>query len=50
MRVKEWMGHASVQTTMRYLHFVPRPDDARLVDEAFAVDVPLPAPPVALAA
>ena len=35
LRVKEWMGHANVQTTMRYLHFAPRPDDARLVDEAF---------------
>ena len=38
LRVKEWMGHANVQTTMRYLHFVPRPDDARLVDEAFATE------------
>jgi integrase len=37
LRVKEWMGHADVQTTMRYLHYVPRPDEARLVDEAFAV-------------
>jgi integrase len=41
LRVKEWMGHADVQTTMRYLHFVPRPDDARLVDEAFADDPPV---------
>lgn len=40
LRVKEWMGHANVQTTMRYLHFVPRPDDARLVDEAFAIEPP----------
>jgi integrase len=40
LRVKEWMGHADVQTTMRYLHFVPRPDDARLVDEAFADEPP----------
>ncbi len=38
LRVKEWMGHANVQTTMRYLHFVPRPDEARLVDEAFALE------------
>lgn len=36
VRVKDWMGHADVQTTMRYLHYVQRPDDARLVDEAFA--------------
>jgi integrase len=35
LRVKERLGHADVQTTMRYLHYVPRPDDARLVDEAF---------------
>ena len=28
-RVQEWMGHADVQTTMRYLHFVPRAEDAR---------------------
>jgi integrase len=40
LRVKEWMGHADVQTTMRYLHYVPRPDDARLVDEAFALEDP----------
>ena len=37
-RVQEWMGHADVQTTMKYLHYVPRPDDAALVAEAFAVD------------
>ena len=37
-RVQEWMGHADVQTTMRYLHFVPRAEDARLVAEAFRVE------------
>ncbi len=37
-RVQEWMGHADVQTTMKYLHYVPREDDARLVAEAFRVD------------
>jgi integrase len=31
LRVKEWMGHADVATTMRYLHYVPRPEDARLI-------------------
>jgi integrase len=36
-RVQEWMGHADVQTTMKYLHYVPRPEDAALVAEAFAV-------------
>lgn len=25
------MGHADVQTTMRYLHYAPREEDARLV-------------------
>jgi integrase len=36
LRVKEWMGHRDVQTTMRYLHYAPRPDDAALVAAAFA--------------
>ena len=34
-RVQEWMGHADIQTTMRYLHYAPRAEDARLVSEAF---------------
>jgi integrase len=33
--VQEWMGHASIQTTMQYLHYAPREEDARLVAEAF---------------
>ena len=37
VRVQEWMGHADIETTRKYLHFVPRPDDARLVAEAFAI-------------
>ena len=37
-RVQEWMGHADIQTTMRYLHYAPRAEDAALVAEAF----PLP--------
>lgn len=37
VRVKEWLGHADIETTMRYLHFAPRPGDAALVDQAFAV-------------
>jgi integrase len=36
-RVQEWMGHADIQTTMRYLHYAPRDEDARLVAEAFMV-------------
>jgi integrase len=37
-RVQEWMGHADVQTTMRYLHHAPRADDAALVAEAFKIE------------
>ncbi len=37
-RVQEWMGHADIQTTMKYLHYAPRADDARLVAEAFATE------------
>jgi integrase len=40
LRVKEWMGHADVATTMRYLHYVPRPEDARLIAAAFAIAAP----------
>jgi integrase len=36
-RVQEWMGHADIQTTMKYLHYAPRAEDAALVDEAFRV-------------
>jgi integrase len=38
-RVQEWMGHADIQTTMRYLHYAPRAEDAQLVAEAFQVKV-----------
>jgi integrase len=34
-RVQEWMGHAEIQTTMKYLHYAPREEDAELVAEAF---------------
>jgi integrase len=35
LKVKEWMGHADVATTMRYLHFAPQAADAALVAQAF---------------
>jgi integrase len=41
-RVQEWMGHADVQTTMRYLHYAPRHDDAALVARAFSTESPSP--------
>ncbi len=34
-RVQEWMGHADIQTTMKYLHYAPREQDAELVAQAF---------------
>jgi integrase len=40
-RVQEWMGHADIQTTMRYLHYAPREGDAQLVAEAFQVQTPM---------
>ncbi|MEZ5076166.1 MAG: site-specific integrase [Solirubrobacterales bacterium] len=36
-RVQEWMGHADIETTMKYLHYAPREGDAALVAEAFSV-------------
>jgi integrase len=43
LQLKEWMGHADIDTTMQYLHFAPRPGDADLIAEAFAsrLDTPL---------
>jgi integrase len=41
--VQEWMGHADIQTTMKYLHYAPRQEDAALVAEAFGA---VPAVPV----
>jgi integrase len=37
-RVQEWMGHSDIQTTMRYLHYAPRAEDAALVAEAFRIE------------
>ena len=36
LQVKAWMGHADVDTTMRYLHFAPSAQDAELVARAFS--------------
>jgi integrase len=40
LQLKEWMGHADVQTTMRYLHYAPRAADAQLVADAFRAPDP----------
>jgi len=37
VRVQEWMGHADIQTTRKYLHYAPRAEDAALVAKAFAI-------------
>jgi integrase len=37
-RIQAWMGHADIQTTMRYLHYVPAHDDAARLTAAFATD------------
>ena len=39
-RVQEWMGHADIQTTMKYLHYESRKEDAELVASAFRVEAP----------
>ncbi len=38
LQVQAWMGHSNIATTMRYLHHVPRHDDAQLLTRAFAVE------------
>ena len=43
--VQAWMGHADIQTTMRYVHHRDRGGEARLLAEAFAVE-PVPEPQV----
>jgi integrase len=39
-RVQEWMGHADIQTTMKYLHYESRAEDAQLVARAFQSSQP----------
>lgn len=36
VRLQEWMGHADIATTRKYLLFSPPADDAQLVAKAFA--------------
>jgi integrase len=35
VKIKDWMGHADIQTTMIYVHAVPRHDDAARLTAAF---------------
>jgi hypothetical protein len=41
--VQHWMGHADIQTTMRYVHYVPQHDNAAKLTAAFTTP---PAAPV----
>jgi len=36
VQVQNWMGHADIKTTMRYLHHKSRADEARLLSRAFS--------------
>lgn len=38
LELKEWMGHANVQTTMRYLHYKSKANAAHRLAEAFRDD------------
>jgi integrase len=40
LQVKEWMGHADVDTTMQYLHYAPSTEDAALIAKAFRSSSP----------
>ena len=42
--VKEWLGHADIQTTARYLHYKSRADEAELLAEVFPVADSIPPP------
>jgi integrase len=48
--VMEWMGHADLATTRRYLAFVDREDAAKRVSEAFRLEEPQGSPASASAA
>jgi len=48
--VMEWMGHADLTTTRRYLAFVDREDAAKRVSEAFRLEGPQASPAPASAA
>ena len=38
VQVQNWMGHADIKTTMRYLHHKSRADEARVLSQAFRRD------------
>ena len=48
VEVQAWMGHADIQTTMRYLHYRDRGQAAKRLADAFRVGTPAPAGAVAV--
>ena len=42
VEVQAWMGHADIQTTMRYLHYRDRGQAAQRLSDAFRIDTPAP--------
>jgi integrase len=34
--LQEWMGHADIKTTLIYAHYAPNPNEAAMVNAAFA--------------
>ena len=42
VEVQAWMGHADIQTTMRYLHYRDRGQAAERLADAFRVEAPRP--------
>jgi hypothetical protein len=43
-RVWEWMGHADIQTTIKYLYYKSRKEDAELVARAIRFGAPAAEP------
>jgi hypothetical protein len=49
VKIQAWMGHADIQTTKRYMHYVPQHDDAARLTAAFtAKTMPSTVPRTAL--
>jgi integrase len=43
LQLKAWMGHADIDTTMKYLHYAPREGETDLIADAFARPALVPA-------
>ena len=39
-KIQAWLGHQSLKTTERYLHYAPAHDDAAVIGRAFAAADP----------